>query len=105
MKLNESVHVKNRAMRISRKLKKQLKAKHGRMWRWEAAGKMMAKSCAGSVRAIQGLNKAFAGWPTMIAPFPVDGYDNMIVTCSVSHNGVWYDGEYHGSSFYRQDHI
>ena len=54
-------------------MKKQLKAKHGNMWRWEATGRMMAKVCAGSVRSMQKLNKAFAEWPTMEVGFSVDG--------------------------------
>ncbi len=61
-------------MRISRRLKKELKAKHGKMWRWVATSMIMAKVCAGSVRAINGLNKAFAEWPTMEVGFPVDGF-------------------------------
>ena len=74
MKPNKTGHVKKDTMRISRKLKKQLKAKHGKMWRWEATGIVMARVCAGSVRALNDLNKAFAEWPTMDMGYPVDGF-------------------------------
>ncbi len=84
MKPNENRHVKKGQMRISRRLKKQLKAKHGSMWRWEAQGLMLN-------HVTNYLAKQFGKEhvPTMDFDFPVDGF-GAIPVMPLSFASVFY---------------